>query len=87
MARARGKLTGRRGVLVVMRGPAPATPRWGRHTAARDSTPMVTFTGQAGRGHSDRGALRVAPVELRIDPEPITTRATLAQIRGADTRA
>ena len=26
---------------------------------------------------------RVALVELRIDPEPITARATLAQIRGA----
>ena len=30
---------------------------------------------------------RVALIELRIDPELITTRATLAQIRGADVRA
>ena len=29
---------------------------------------------------------RVALIELRIDPELITTRATLAQIRGADAR-
>ena len=26
---------------------------------------------------------REAPVELRIDPEPIATRAALAQVRGA----
>ena len=44
------------------------------------------FAARAERTAGFEAALRpgrVALVELRIDPEPITTRTTLAQVRGA----
>ena len=40
----------------------------------------------AGAFESALGAGRVALVELRIDPELITTRATLSQVRGSGAR-
>jgi acetolactate synthase-1/2/3 large subunit len=58
MAEAYGKLTGRPGVSFVTRGPGACNGSIGLHTGLQDSTPMVLFVGQVGRGLSTREALQ-----------------------------
>ena len=50
MAEAYGKLTGRPGICFVTRGPGATNASVGMHTAFQDSTPMILFIGQVGRG-------------------------------------
>ncbi|WP_102958116.1 thiamine pyrophosphate-binding protein [Mangrovicella endophytica] len=54
MADAYGKLTGRPGICFVTRGPGATNASIGIHTAFQDSTPLVMFVGQVGRGMKDR---------------------------------
>jgi acetolactate synthase-1/2/3 large subunit len=58
MAEAYGKLTGRPGVCFVTRGPGATNASIGAHTAFQDSTPMILFVGQVGRGFSEREAFQ-----------------------------
>lgn len=56
MAEAYGKLTGRPGICFVTRGPGASHASIGVHTASQDSTPMILFIGQVGRGMLGREA-------------------------------
>lgn len=56
MAEAYGKLTGRPGICFVTRGPGASHASIGVHTASQDSTPMILFVGQVGRGMLGREA-------------------------------
>jgi len=58
MAEAWGKMTGTAGVLFVTRGPGASNASAGLHVAMQDSTPLVAFVGQIGRGHRDREAFQ-----------------------------
>lgn len=58
MAEADGKLTGRPGVAFVTRGPGATHGSIGVHIAQQDSTPMLLFVGQVGRGMMDREAFQ-----------------------------
>ena len=58
MAEAYGKLTGRPGVCMVTRGPGATNAAAGVHVAFQDSTPLVLFVGQVGRGMLDREAFQ-----------------------------
>jgi acetolactate synthase I/II/III large subunit len=58
MAEAYGKLTGKRGVLLVTRGPGACNASIGVHTAFQDSTPMVVLVGQVARHQIDREAFQ-----------------------------
>jgi len=58
MAEAHGKLTGRPGVAFVTRGPGATNASAGVHVAMQDSTPMILFVGQVGRGMRDREAFQ-----------------------------
>lgn len=58
MAEAYGKLTGRPGIAMVTRGPGATHAAVGVHTAFQDSTPMILFVGQVGRGMLDREAFQ-----------------------------
>ena len=58
MAEAYGKLTGRPGIAFVTRGPGASNAAIGVHTARQDSTPMILFVGQVGRGFRDREAFQ-----------------------------
>ncbi|PHQ70472.1 MAG: thiamine pyrophosphate-binding protein [Sneathiella sp.] len=58
MAEAYGKLTGRPGICMVTRGPGATNAAIGLHTAFQDSTPMIMFIGQVGRGMIDREAFQ-----------------------------
>ncbi|TCO81997.1 acetolactate synthase large subunit [Plasticicumulans lactativorans] len=58
MADAAGKLTGRPGLCFVTRGPGACNAAIGVHTAQQDSTPMLLFIGQIGRGDSGREAFQ-----------------------------
>lgn len=58
MADAYGKLTGRPGICMVTRGPGATHASVGVHTAAQDSTPMILFIGQVGRGMREREAFQ-----------------------------
>jgi acetolactate synthase I/II/III large subunit len=58
MADAYGKLTGRPGLCFVTRGPGAANAAGGVHVAFQDSTPMILFVGQVGRGMRDREAFQ-----------------------------
>ncbi len=58
MAEAYGKLTGSPGIAFVTRGPGACNASIGLHTGLQDSTPMVLFVGQVGRGISSREALQ-----------------------------
>src|SRR5919204_938303 len=63
MADADGKMTGRPGVCFVTRGPGATNASAGVHIAFQDSTPMILFIGQVGRGALDREAFQ--EVEFR----------------------
>jgi acetolactate synthase-1/2/3 large subunit len=58
MAEADGKLTGRPGICFVTRGPGATNAAHGLHIAAQDSTPMILFAGQVGRGMREREAFQ-----------------------------
>lgn len=58
MAEAYGKLTGRPGICFVTRGPGASNAAIGVHTAFQDSTPMLLFVGQVGRGEMEREAFQ-----------------------------
>jgi acetolactate synthase-1/2/3 large subunit len=58
MADAYGKLTGRPGICFVTRGPGATSASAGVHVAFQDSTPMILFIGQVGRGMSEREAFQ-----------------------------
>ncbi|WP_236789614.1 thiamine pyrophosphate-binding protein [Amycolatopsis sp. GM8] len=58
MAEADGKLTGRPGICFVTRGPGATNASAGVHIAAQDSTPMILFIGQVGRGDTEREAFQ-----------------------------
>jgi acetolactate synthase-1/2/3 large subunit len=58
MAEAYGKLTGRPGICFVTRGPGATNASIGVHTAFQDSTPMILFVGQVGRGFAEREAFQ-----------------------------
>ncbi|HSH43510.1 MAG TPA: thiamine pyrophosphate-binding protein [Arenicellales bacterium] len=58
MAEADGKLTGRPGIAMVTRGPGAANAAAGVHVAQQDSTPLILFVGQVGRGMIGRDAFQ-----------------------------
>jgi len=58
MAEAAGKLTGRPGICFVTRGPGATNAAPGVHIAQQDSTPMILFVGQVGRGYKERDAFQ-----------------------------
>ena len=58
MAEADGKLTGQPGILFVTRGPGATNAAAGLHVAHQDSTPVICFVGQIGRGDRDREAFQ-----------------------------
>src|SRR5437868_2043308 len=80
MAEAYGKLTGRPGVCFVTRGPGATNASAGVHIAHQDSTPMILFIGQVGRGALDREAFQ--EVEYRLMFAPLCK--WVAQIERAD---
>jgi acetolactate synthase-1/2/3 large subunit len=58
MAEAVGKATGRPGICFVTRGPGATNASPGVHIARQDSTPMIVFVGQVGRGMREREAFQ-----------------------------
>src|SRR5882757_902455 len=58
MAEAYGKLTGKPGICFVTRGPGATNASPGIHIAFQDSTPVILFIGQVGRGMQDREAFQ-----------------------------
>jgi acetolactate synthase-1/2/3 large subunit len=58
MAEAYGKLTGSPGICMVTRAPGATNASSGVHVARQDSTPMILFVGQVGRGMMDREAFQ-----------------------------
>lgn len=54
MAEAYAKLTGKPGICFVSRGPGASNAMIGIHTAFQDSTPVLLFIGQVGRGEVGR---------------------------------
>jgi len=58
MAEAYAKLTGRPGICMVTRGPGATHASVGVHTAAQDSSPLILFVGQVGRGMRGREAFQ-----------------------------
>jgi acetolactate synthase-1/2/3 large subunit len=94
MAEAYGKLTGTPGICFVTRGPGATNASIGVHTAMQDSSPMILFVGQIGRGMRDREAFQeidyraffgdIAKLVTEIDdvtriPEIISRAFTVAQ--------
>jgi acetolactate synthase-1/2/3 large subunit len=58
MADCHGKLTGKPGICFVTRGPGATNASAGIHIAMQDSTPVIMFIGQIGRGIRDREAFQ-----------------------------
>ncbi len=58
MAEAVGKITGRPGICFVTRGPGATNASAGIHIARQDSSPMIVFVGQVGRGMREREAFQ-----------------------------
>jgi acetolactate synthase I/II/III large subunit len=58
MADAYGKLTGKCGIAFVTRGPGATNASHGVHIADQDSTPLILFVGQVGRGMIEREAFQ-----------------------------
>ncbi|HZT51543.1 MAG TPA: thiamine pyrophosphate-binding protein [Stellaceae bacterium] len=58
MADAHGKLTGRPGIVFATRGPGACNASSGVHVAMQDSTPLILFIGQVGRGMRGREAFQ-----------------------------
>ena len=68
MAEAWGKLTGQPGICFVTRGPGATNASIGVHTALQDSTPMILFVGQIGRGMTDREAFQELDYRQMFSP-------------------
>ncbi len=68
MADAYGKLTGRPGICFVTRGPGATNASAGVHIAFQDSTPMILFIGQVGRGMADREAFQEVDMRAAFAP-------------------
>src|SRR6516225_6487015 len=58
MALTEGRLTGRRGICFVTRGPGATNAAHGVHIAEHDSAPMILFIGQVERAMMGRGAFQ-----------------------------
>jgi acetolactate synthase-1/2/3 large subunit len=58
MAEAWGELTGKPGIVMVTRGPGATNASAGLHIGRQDSTPMIMFVGQVGRGMRGREAFQ-----------------------------
>ena len=58
MADAEGRLSGRPGIAMVIRGPGATNASAGIHIAAQDSTPLILFIGQIERGMRGREAFQ-----------------------------
>ena len=58
MAAGYGALTGKPGLCFVTRGPGATNAAVGVHSAAQNSTPMILFVGQVGRGMLGREAFQ-----------------------------
>lgn len=58
MAEADGKLSQRPGICMVTRGPGATNASSGIHIAQQDSTPLILFVGQVGRGMAEREAFQ-----------------------------
>ncbi|HEX9702133.1 MAG TPA: thiamine pyrophosphate-binding protein [Rhodospirillales bacterium] len=58
MADTHARITGRPGVCFVTRGPGATNASSGIHIAFQDSTPVILFIGQVGRGFMDREAFQ-----------------------------
>ncbi|EJW13265.1 Thiamine pyrophosphate-requiring protein [Rhodovulum sp. PH10] len=58
MAEAVGKITGRPGICFVTRGPGATNAAPGIHIAQQDSSPLILFVGQVGRGMRERDAFQ-----------------------------
>ena len=80
MASAWGKLTTNPGIAFVTRGPGATNASVGLHTAMQDSSPMVTFIGQASTEHLGREAFQ--EVDYRAFFSPLVKWA--AQVEVAD---
>ncbi len=74
MAEADGKLSGRPGIAFVTRGPGACNAAIGVHTARQDSTPLLLFVGQVGRGELGREAFQ--EVDYRAAFGPLAKWAT-----------
>ena len=70
MAEAAGKLTGRAGACIVVRGPGAANAAVGVYTALRDSTPLIVLITQVERDRRHREAL--AEIDLQDFYRPLT---------------
>ncbi|MFO1107278.1 MAG: thiamine pyrophosphate-binding protein [Amaricoccus sp.] len=68
MAEAWGKLTGRPGIALVTRGPGATNAAIGVHTAMQDSSPMILFVGQVGRGMRGREAFQEIDYRAAFGP-------------------
>ena len=68
MAEAYAKMTGKLGVAFVTRGPGATNGSIGVHIARQDSTPMILFVGQAGRGMLDREAFQEVDFPAMFTP-------------------
>jgi len=68
MADAYAKITGRLGACFVTRGPGASNAAIGVHIARQDSTPMILFVGQVGRGMNDREAFQEVDFTAMFSP-------------------
>ena len=81
MAEAYGKLTGQPGICMVTRGPGATNASAGIHIAYQDSTPLILFIGQVGRGMMDREAFQEIDFRRMYRPDVEVGRAN--RRRGA----
>jgi acetolactate synthase-1/2/3 large subunit len=68
MAEAYSKMTGKLGACFVTRGPGASNAAIGVHIARQDSTPMILFVGQVGRGMQDREAFQEVDFTAMFSP-------------------
>ena len=68
MADAYGKLTGKCGIAFVTRRPGATNASHGVHIAHQDSTPLILFIGQVGRGMIEREAFQEIDYRRMFQP-------------------
>lgn len=68
MAEAYAKFTRTLGAAFVTRGPGASNAAIGVHIARQDSTPMILFVGQVGRGMKDREAFQEVDFRAMFSP-------------------